>query len=46
MSIKNVVLIAGVHGVSGRTAAEHFRFDLTIGQRLGREVAHLVIETS
>jgi len=24
MSIKNVVLIAGVHGVSGRTAAEHW----------------------
>ena len=24
MSIKNVVLIAGVHGVSGRAAAEHW----------------------
>jgi hypothetical protein len=25
-------------------AGVHFRFDLTIGQRLGREVAHLVID--
>lgn len=24
MSVKNVVLIAGVHGVSGRAAAEHW----------------------
>src|SRR5208282_4024459 len=26
MSIKNVVLIAGVHGVNGRAAAEHWTF--------------------
>jgi hypothetical protein len=25
-------------------AGVHFRFDLTTGQRLGREVAHLVVD--